>query len=114
MNIFFNKVFIEFLNIIFVEFVKISLLLFLMFWFFGHEACGILAPLPGIQSTPLTLEGIVLTTGLPREPHPKDQSFITDSRWRRGDSREERVLPMVGIVMSRAEEESPWKLFLGK
>ena len=34
-----------------------------MFWFFGHEACGILAPRPGIEPTPPALEGEVLTTG---------------------------------------------------
>ena len=36
-----------------------------MFWFFGHEACGILAPRPGIEPAPPALEGEVLTTGLP-------------------------------------------------
>ena len=36
-----------------------------MFWFLGHEACGILAPQPGIKSAPLALEGEVLTTGPP-------------------------------------------------
>ena len=36
-----------------------------MFWFFGQEACGILAPQPGIKSAPPALEGKVLTTGLP-------------------------------------------------
>ena len=36
-----------------------------MFWFFGHEACGILAPWPGIEPSPPALEGKVLTTGLP-------------------------------------------------
>ena len=36
-----------------------------MFWFFGQEACGILAPGPGIKPTPPSLEGKVLTTGLP-------------------------------------------------
>ena len=36
-----------------------------MFWFFGHKACGILAPRPGIESTPPALEGEVLVTGLP-------------------------------------------------
>ena len=35
-----------------------------MFWFFGHKACGILAPQPGIKPTPPALEGEVLTTGL--------------------------------------------------
>ena len=33
--------------------------------FFGREACGILAPQPGIEPTPLALEGEVLITGLP-------------------------------------------------
>ena len=42
-----------------------------MFWFFGHEVCGILAPRPGIEpvppalEAPPALEGEVLTTGLP-------------------------------------------------
>ena len=34
-------------------------------WFFGHKACGILAPQPGFKPIPLTLEGKVLTTGPP-------------------------------------------------
>ena len=38
-----------------------------MFWFFGREACGILAPRPGIKPTPPALEGEVLTTGPPEE-----------------------------------------------
>ena len=36
-----------------------------MFWFFGPEACGILAPWPGIELAPPALEGKVLTTGSP-------------------------------------------------
>ena len=36
-----------------------------MFWFFGREACGMLAPRPGIEPTPPALEGKVLTTGPP-------------------------------------------------
>ena len=36
-----------------------------MLWFFGYEATGILAPQPGTESTPLVLEGEVLTTGPP-------------------------------------------------
>ena len=36
-----------------------------MSWVFGHEACGILAPQPGIEPAPLALEGEVLTTELP-------------------------------------------------
>ena len=43
-----------------------------MFWFFGHEACGILAPGPGIEPTPPALEGKVLTTGLPGKSLRKD------------------------------------------
>ena len=38
-----------------------------MFWFFGCEACGILAPRPGIEPVPPALEGEVLTTVLPRK-----------------------------------------------
>ena len=38
-----------------------------MFWFFGPEACGILAPQPGIEPAPPALEGEVLTTGPPRK-----------------------------------------------
>ena len=36
-----------------------------MFWFFGHKACAILAPQPGIKPATPGLEGEVLTTGLP-------------------------------------------------
>ena len=36
---------------------------FCMFWFSGHEACGILAPRPGIDPAPPALEGDVLSTG---------------------------------------------------
>ena len=52
---------------VFIEFVTILLLL-LMFWFFGQQACVILAPQPRIeppQHTYLTLEGKVLTTRPP-------------------------------------------------
>ena len=35
-----------------------------MFWFFGHEACEILAPQPALPA----LEGEMLTTGPPRKP----------------------------------------------
>ena len=34
-----------------------------MFWFFGREAYGILAPRPGMEPSPPALEGEVLTTG---------------------------------------------------
>ena len=32
---------------------------------FGHEACGILVPSPGIEPAPPALEGEALTTGPP-------------------------------------------------
>ena len=31
-----------------------------MFWFWGHVACGILDPQPGIEHTPDAVEGEVL------------------------------------------------------
>ena len=39
-----------------IEFITILPLLF-MFWFFGQEACGILASQPGIVPSPSSLEG---------------------------------------------------------
>ena len=36
-----------------------------MFWFFGHEAYGILAPRPGIEPAAPSLEDEILTTGPP-------------------------------------------------
>ena len=38
-----------------------------MFWCFGWEALGILAPRPEIEPLPSALEAEVLTTGLPGE-----------------------------------------------
>ena len=38
-----------------------------MFQFFGHKACGILAPWPGTELTSPALESEVLTTGLPEK-----------------------------------------------
>ena len=40
----------------------------LMLWFFGCEACRILAPQPGIELAPPALECKVLTTGLRGSP----------------------------------------------
>ena len=48
---------------VFIEFVTI--LLRFMFWFFDPEACGSLAPQPGIEPASPALEGKVLTTGPP-------------------------------------------------
>ena len=50
-----------------------------MFWFFGREACGILAPWPGFEPTPPALEGEVLTTGLTGKSQLFDISIIEDS-----------------------------------
>ena len=36
-----------------------------MFWFFGHKACGSLAPPPRTEPAPSALEGEVLTLGPP-------------------------------------------------
>ena len=40
-----------------------------MFWIFGHETRGILAPQPGIEPARPALESEVLTTGLPGKSH---------------------------------------------
>ena len=45
-----------------------------MFWFFGHETCGILAPQPGIEPIPFALEGEILTIELQRKS--QGQAFI--------------------------------------
>ena len=50
------KVFIEFVTVLFLFYVLV---------FFGHEACGILAPWPGIEPVPPALESEVWTTGPP-------------------------------------------------
>ena len=47
-----------------MEFVTMYYFCF-MFWFLDHEACGILAPQPGLELVPPALEGGFLTTGLP-------------------------------------------------
>ena len=47
-----------------IEFVPILLLSF-MFWFSGHDVCGILAPQAGIEPASPPLEGGVLTTRPP-------------------------------------------------
>ena len=54
---------------VFIEFVTIFLLFYA---FFGHEACGILAPRPGIEPSPPALECGVLTTGPPGESRYPD------------------------------------------
>ena len=54
------KVFIEFVPTLFLSYV---------FWFFGLEACAVLASWSGIELTLPALEEEVLTTGLPGKPH---------------------------------------------
>ena len=49
---------------VFIEFVTILLLCHV----FGGEACGNLAPQPGIEPAPLALEGKVLTTDFQGSP----------------------------------------------
>ena len=44
----------------FIEFFTILVLCFLFFWLFGREACGILAPWPGIEPVLSASEGKVL------------------------------------------------------
>ena len=72
-----------------------------MFWFFGREACGSLAPRPGIEPARPALEGEVLTThqgslhgplklGLIREVLPKHVSLF----------RKLTVLFLIGIIFS--------------
>ena len=51
-----------------------------MLFFFGHEACGILAPQTGIEPTPPALEGGVLTTGPPGKSHYPD-TFDPEVIW---------------------------------
>ena len=67
-HVIFFKIFLMWIILkIFIDFVQI-LLLFLCFWFFGREACGILASWPGIKFSPPVLEGEVLTTGHQESP----------------------------------------------
>ena len=47
-----------------------------MFWFFGHEACGISVPQPGIKPAPLTLGGEGLTTGPPGMLNHPDLTIV--------------------------------------
>ena len=44
-----------------------------MFWFFGHEACGISAPQPGAEPAPPALVDEVSSTG------PQGESLILNS-----------------------------------
>ena len=58
-----------------------------MFWFFNLEACGVLAPYPGMKSTLPALEGKVLTIRPPLEVPPlwllEETSVLPDVAKRR-------------------------------
>ena len=58
-----------------IEFFTVLLLFYVLV--FGHKACGILTPWPGIEPTPPALEGEVLTTGLPG----KSQGNLEKEKW---------------------------------
>lgn len=51
-----------------------------MFWLFGPKSCGILSPWPGMEPTPHTLEGGVLTAVLP-ENSPIYLIFLKFFSW---------------------------------
>ena len=63
MDLLFFLRFFFLLCLVFIEFFAILLLFYVLG--FGHKACGILDPWPGIEPAPLAFEGKVLTTGLP-------------------------------------------------
>ena len=74
---FFLKIFFFLMWTIFKICIKFAtILLRFMFWFFGREACGILAPQPGIEPAPPALQGKVLTTGPSGKSH---LPFLFDS-----------------------------------
>ena len=52
---------------VFIEFVIILLLLYVS-WVFGHGACGIVVPQPGIETASPPLEGKALTADPPGKP----------------------------------------------
>ena len=60
---------------VFIECVTVLLLLF-MLCFFGHKACGILAPQPGSKPALPALEGEVLTTGPPGKSHHQTAKLL--------------------------------------
>ena len=77
-----------------------------MCWFPGHEACGILAPQPGIELTPPALEGEVLTTGLPGKPqewnsntcYNMDESWKHYAKWNKPDTKDKYC--MIALIRS--------------
>ena len=53
-----------------------------MIWSFGHKACGILVPPPGMEPAPPALEGEVLIPGTPGKS-PKYFFLTNDFYWKR-------------------------------
>ena len=47
-----------------------------MFWFFGHEACGILAPRPEIKPAPPAMESEVFNHWTTREEPVKESDLF--------------------------------------
>ena len=47
-----------------------------MFWPLGREACGILAPRPGMEPAPPALERIILTTETPGKYRTKYNKLL--------------------------------------
>ena len=62
-----------------------------MFWVFGHKACGILTPRPGIEPTPPALGDEVLTAGLRAVPQ------ITSATKSFCSSTDKAVPPSLGL-----------------
>ena len=56
-----------------------------MFWYFGQEACEILAPWPGVEPTPPALESEVLGTGLQGKSRLFPFSLYTVDVWDKGE-----------------------------
>ena len=61
-----------------------------VFWFLGQEACGVLAPWPGIEPSPLALEEEVLTTGL-HERNPSND-FSAHAYWSSNEGKSHALL----------------------
>ena len=69
-------------------------------FFFCYEACGILVPRPGIEPTPPTLKGNVLTTGPPGESLTVLSTFAF-KLWVKQDLRNYRLGEFSGINSRR-------------
>ena len=71
-----------------------------MICFFCREACGILAPLPGIKPTPPSLEGEALTTG------PGGKSHEWTLKGQSPENRLSYILQAIGnILLQRVQSQ---------